>query len=219
MNKQLVLAEVKTVDGKAPSGEFEAILSAPTLDRDNEVIDSGAFEPLPASIPVHAYHDFTDPVGRGVPYYEDGVLKLRGVYASTSRAQEIRTLVAEGVITNMSVGFMSAQKTMSDDEVSHIVKAEILEGSFVSIPSNREAAVLAAKDYAEQAEAKMDPQSLHDFSVSQGAECKAATPPDDTDPEKDAAAAAAAPSPADVDEELEEVATRMFADLTSALAR
>lgn len=151
MGKQFILAEVKQIEGKSQHGEFEAILSAPTLDRDNEVIDTGAFEPLPASIPVHAYHDFRDPVGRGVPFYEGDVLKLRGFYASTPRAQEIRTLVAEGVIANMSVGFMQATRISGEDGRDHITKGELLEGSMVSIPSNREAAVLMAKDYAAHA--------------------------------------------------------------------
>lgn len=150
-SKQFVLADVKQVDSESENGEFEAILSAPTLDRDQEIIDAGAFEPLPASIPVHAYHDFRDPVGRGVPYYDGDVLKLRGFYASTPRAQEIRTLVTEGVIASMSVGFMSATRAEDEEGKTHIVKGELLEGSMVSIPSNREAAVLMAKDYAAQA--------------------------------------------------------------------
>lgn len=154
MNKSFALAEVKTVDGsKAPGGEFEAILSAPTLDRDGEVIEAEAFAKhemgLPPSVPVHAYHDFSDPIGRGVPEYRDGTLYIKGFFASTPRAQEIRTLVAEGVIAHMSVGFMPPERK-DVDGVTHITAAELLEGSFVSIPSNREAAVLAVKGYSSE---------------------------------------------------------------------
>lgn len=151
MDKSFVLAEVKSVDDTAdPNGRFEAILSAPTLDRDAEVIAKGAFAAgprgLPKSIPVHAYHQFTDPIGRGEPFYEGDVLKLRGFFASTPRAQEMRTLVREGVIANMSVGFMEAiRKDVGG--VPHIVEAELLEGSMVSVPSNRESAVLMAKSW------------------------------------------------------------------------
>lgn len=174
MHKTFALAEVKAVEGKAPSGGFEAILSAPTLDRDGEVIDTGAFAPLPDSVPVHAFHDFADPIGRGVPTYEDGLLMLRGVFASTPRAQEIRTLVAEGVIASMSVGFMAAQRDVGEDGLTHVTKGEILEGSFVSIPSNREARVLAAKAYAasDAKATKSDRlQQIHDLSVANGAKC------------------------------------------------
>lgn len=216
MNKSFLFAEVKATKAEDPTGEFEAILSAPTLDRDGEVIEKGAFEPLPESIPVHAFHDFHDPVGVGRPFYEGDVLKLRGYFASTPRAQEIRTLVTEGVIGAMSVGFMGADRK-DVEGVPTISKAEILEGSFVSIPSNREAAVLVAKQYEEKVGARNSAsdasriQSAHDLFVELGAKCgeepeKAVTDTEekstDTDPE-DSAAPAAEP----------------LADVTVALAR
>jgi HK97 family phage prohead protease len=212
MNKTFALAELKALDPNDPTGEFEAILSAPTLDRDGEVIDAKAFEPLPTSIPVHAFHDFADPVGRGVPFYEGDVLKLRGRFATTARAQEIRTLVAEGVIASMSVGFMSAEREMKDG-VPHIVRGELLEGSMVSIPSNRESAVLLAKEFAVKVGARNSAkdaasiQSAHDLMVELGATCPMGEEPQTedadktahTDPEEKAAAPAAAiDPPADV---------------------
>lgn len=203
MNKSFVLAEVKEVATKDAQGAFEAILSAATLDRDGEIIDKGAFDPLPGSIPIHAFHDFHDPVGKGESFYEDDVLKVRGVFASTPRAQEIRTLVSEGVIGSMSVGFMGADRKDGEDGV-HIKSAELLEGSFVSIPSNREAAVLLAKEYAEKVGARNSSkdqeriQSMHDHAVELGAACagvaRAAAPETEkstsTDPDGSAAPAA-----------------------------
>ncbi len=212
MNKTFALAEVKSIDNADPVGSFEAILSAPTLDRDGEIIDSKAFEPLPASIPVHAFHDFHDPIGRGVPTYEGNVLVLRGKFASTARAQEIRSLVAEGIITNMSVGFMSAERAVKDG-VPHISEAEILEGSFVSIPSNRESAVLMAKEFVAKAGARNSKadhaaiQAAHDLLTELGATCTEGEPLVEDDeaekstdnPEGKAAAPAAADaSPAEV---------------------
>lgn len=150
MKKLQMLAEVKAIDTDDPNGAFEVILSAPTLDRDGEIIDIRAFEPLPSSIPFHAFHNFTDPVGRAEPFYaDDGTLHARGTYASTLRAQEIRTLVKEGVIGHTSVGFMAPKREVKDG-VPHITSGELLEGSFVSVPSNREAAIMAAKAYREE---------------------------------------------------------------------
>lgn len=176
--KTFALAEVRAAESENPNGEFEVILSAETVDRDGEIIDKGAFEPLPDTIPFHAFHDFHDPIGRAVPFYEDGVLKARGYFASTERAQEIRTLVSEGVIGHTSVGFMAATRKDGED-APHIVSAEILEGSFVSIPSNREAAVLAAKEYDAKAGARNSSkdaerlQAIHDLAVENGAKCAA----------------------------------------------
>jgi hypothetical protein len=65
--------------------------------------------------------------------------------------------------------------TRSDqDGIPHITGAELLEASFVSVPSNREAAILAVKS--------AQPPKI----------------PAATDPENPAAAPAAADSPADV---------------------
>ena len=47
--KRYLMGTVKALDddGEDANGSFEVILSAPTLDRDGEVIDAEAFEPLP----------------------------------------------------------------------------------------------------------------------------------------------------------------------------
>lgn len=191
--KTFAVAEVRSAESDNPNGEFEVILSAETLDRDGEIIEAKAFEPLPDSIPFHAFHDFHDPIGRGVPFYDGDILKARGTFASTPRAQEIRTLVAEGVIGHTSVGFMAAVRK-DEEDAPHITSGELLEGSFVSVPSNREAAVLAAKEFDAVAHntkvTKSDRlQMIHDLAVTNGATCvtKAAeaTPAPETPSEQD----------------------------------
>lgn len=139
------IAEVKAALSDNPNGEFEIIMSTESVDRDGETIVKGAFDPLPDSVPVHAFHDFNDPIGRAVPgYNEAGQLVGRGFFASTARAQEIRQLVTDGVIGHTSVGFMAAERK-DGDSATQIVGAELLEVSFVSVPSNRDAAVLLVK--------------------------------------------------------------------------
>lgn len=150
-NKMFALGQVKAVDdGSDPNGEFEVILSAPTLDRDGEVIDAKVFEPLPDHITFDIDHGMSTAttVGSGTPSYEGDLLVVRGSYSSIPRAQEVRTLVREGHIRTTSVAFMGAERETKDG-VTHIVKAELLNGAFVPIPSNRQAVVLSAKSYAE----------------------------------------------------------------------
>lgn len=175
--KTFAVASVKSAESENPSGEFEIVMSTDAVDRDGESIIKGAFDPLPESIPVHAFHDFNDPVGRAVPSYdEQGRLVGRGYFASTPRAQEIRQLVADGVIGHTSVGFMAADRK-SRDGVPEIASAELLEVSFVSVPSNRDAAVLAVKDYDSKAGARNSTkdserlQAIHDLAVENGAKC------------------------------------------------
>ena len=149
--KQYMDGRVKMLDDDG-RGTFEVVLSAPTLDRDGEVIDSGAFEPLPGHITFDIDHGLSvaTTVASGVPSYEDGLLIVRGEFSSIPRAQEVRTLVREGHIRSTSVAFMDSKKEVKDG-IPHIVKAEILNGAFVPVPSNREAVVIAAKTFREAA--------------------------------------------------------------------
>lgn len=174
------LATVKDIASESVNGEFEIVMSTDSVDRDGEVIVKGAFDPLPESIPVHAFHDFNDPIGRAVPTYnEAGQLVGRGFYASTARAQEVRQLVNDGVIAHTSVGFMAADRQKHEGGPTEIKSAELLEVSFVSVPSNRDARVLAAKGLYEKGTKGERLQQIHDLAVQNGADCaapKCATP-------------------------------------------
>jgi hypothetical protein len=196
--KMFALGEVKAAeDDDSPHGGFDVILSAPTLDRDGEVIDAKVFEPLPDHITFDIDHGMSTAttVGSGTPYYEGDVLRVKGTYSSIPRAQEVRTLVREGHIRTTSVAFMGAVREEKDG-VPHVVKAELLNGAFVPIPSNRESVVLSAKSYAEKANSEAAPelkatglQHIHDLAVESGAKCAAAaaeaTPAPETPSEQD----------------------------------
>lgn len=179
-----VSLDLKAVDGESEFGEFEAILSTPDIDRDGETVAVGAFQPLPKSIPVHFSHDFVDkvpPVGRAVPFYEGDTLKCRGTFASTPRAQELRSLVNEGVIDSMSAGFLTTKKRGKS-----ITQADLVEGSLTATPVNRNALLLRSKTFtAEEIDglkagarnSSTDSgrlQQIHDLSVENGADCTTA---------------------------------------------
>lgn len=144
------LCDVKSTTAltKEPNGSFEAILSTPTLDRDGEVVDPFAFEPLPQWINIDVDHAMTveRTVGSGRPFYDQqGVLRFTGTYASTPLAQMVRTLVDEGHIRTMSVAYMNARTSLADDGVPHITNAELLNAGIVGIPANRQALITASK--------------------------------------------------------------------------
>src|SRR5690348_12622988 len=176
---------VDTTETDEPNGAFEVILSAATVDRDGEVIDSRAFDPLPEHIPFDIDHGMTvtTTVGSGTPYYaEDGSLRVKGTFASTPLAQEVRTLVAEGHIRTTSVTFMAAERQRDEKGVAHVKSAELLNGTFCPIPSNREAVVLSAKsiEAATKAGARNSAsdmeliQAAHDALAGLGADCAGA---------------------------------------------
>jgi HK97 family phage prohead protease len=142
-------AEVKALETDNPAGEFEAIISTEQLDRDEERIAVGAFAPLPETIPLFIAHDWREkalPVGRGRPYYAGAMLKIRGVFASSTRGQELRGLVNEGIVDGMSVGFLNAQRK-NVDGVRTVLKGELFEASFTALPTNTEALILASKTF------------------------------------------------------------------------
>lgn len=176
MKTKTIRAEVKAVETDNVNGEFEVVLSAPTTDRDGEVIDAKAFEPLPDHITFDIDHGLSTAttVGSGKPFYDGDLLKVRGSFASTPLAQEVRTLVTEGHIRTTSVAFMGAKKEVKDG-VPHITKAELLNGAFVPVPSNREALVISSKGRKAGARNSAGDleliQGAHDNLVGAGATC------------------------------------------------
>lgn len=154
----ILFAAVKTLESENPNGEFEAIISTPTKDRKGQTVEAHALEPLPPSIPVFHQHDWREkalPVGRGTPFYEGDVLKMKGYYASSARGQEMRTLVNEGVVDAMSIAFLykpANVKAIEDGEL--VTKGELIECSFTATPVNKTALVLASKGLAEKAGAR-----------------------------------------------------------------
>jgi len=162
-------------------GSFEVILSAPTLDRDGDTLLPDEWKtPLPEHITFDSDHGMSvaTTVGSGVPSINvAGELVVSGTYSSIPRAQEVRTLVNEGHIRTTSVAFMTEKSTAKGGKP--VITRELLNGSMVAIPSNREALVLSSK----AAEVKLGArnsatdlahvQSIHDHASAMGADCGA----------------------------------------------
>jgi HK97 family phage prohead protease len=204
MDTKFATAQVKALD--TPNwmhGSFEATISAPELDRDGEIIDSGAFHPLPESIPIFGDHAATiaTTVARAVPYYEGDQLKAKGNFGSDDYSQLVRQKLKEGLVTTMSVGFMAPVSSPDEKGVNHITKAELLEASFVPIPSLRQATVSMAKGLADDLlvaatlettkagarNSKADQgyiQNAHDALCLAGAECVSKSLEDEPETEK-----------------------------------
>jgi hypothetical protein len=166
-------ATITNTDDAFP-GSFEVILSAPTKDRDGDILLPDEWkQPLPSRITFDSDHGMSvaSTVGSGVPSInDDGQLVVSGTYSSLPRAQEVRTLVNEGHINTTSVAFMS-EKTQKDG--STIVQRELLNGAFVAIPSNREALVLSSKGLKAGARNSASDaehiQAIHDHALALGA--------------------------------------------------
>ena len=181
LSKAVATIEPGIDDGDTPFGSFHVILSAESKDRDGDVLRSDEWEDLPSWINFDIDHAMSveKTVGSGVPTIEDdGCLHVRGTYASTDLAQDVRKLVNEKHVRNTSVTFMST-KTEKDGKT--VTKRELLNGAFVAVPSNRDAIVLESKAMDVTAKAgarnsandKKRIQAIHDVAAELGASCAA----------------------------------------------
>jgi len=142
---------------------FEAIASTDAIDRDGETIDPKGwelenFKNNPVLLFAHDYKQ--PPVGKFVDIEtrDDGLLgKFK--FASTERAQELKTLVKEGILNTLSVGFMTKESDAKD--AKKITKQELLEVSLVPVPSNAEAVITARSKGLNLDLVKMDNKTLN----------------------------------------------------------
>jgi hypothetical protein len=165
---------VGTVSPGSDDGSFEIVLSTGTKDRDGEEVNSTEWEqPLPDHITMDADHGMTaeKTVGSGKPSIEDGRLIVRGTWAKTPLAQDIRSLVNDGHITKTSVAFL--RKTSVDQKSgSKVTTRELLNGAFVAIPANPEAVILSSKAGARNNQSDVKSiQAIHDHTAALGASC------------------------------------------------
>jgi len=172
-------ATITNTDSDFP-GSFEVVLSAPTKDRDGDTLLPEEWkQPLPDHITFDSDHGMSvaTTVGSGAPRIDEetGNLVVSGTYSSLPRAQEVRTLVNEGHIRTTSVAFMTEKEHKDGTSVS---VRELLNGAFVAIPSNREALVMASKSVKAGARNSAADagtiQSIHDATVTLGADCAGA---------------------------------------------
>jgi hypothetical protein len=169
---------VDAVIGPSPddAGEFDVILSNATEDRDGEVLLPEQWkQPLPGQVQFNVDHSgkVSDIVGSGVPWIDEaGNLRVRGKFAISDLGQHIRGLVNEGHLMHVSVEFLRSKDANGNS------LHELVGGSFVTVPSNPNARVLASK--ASNGDAALI-TAIHDASVHLGAQCVVMEPDYDPD--------------------------------------
>lgn len=153
-------AIVEDADTDKPHGGFTAVLSTPSLDRDGDVLSREEWiTPLPERLPLDMDHDMTvaGTIGSFRPYFDDsGRLMMDATFASTPKAQEVRTLVKEGHVGSVSVAFLTDRSKKDGTP-----RRELLNAGVVAIPSNRDAVILNAKS----ATAEVEVDAVKDAAV------------------------------------------------------
>jgi len=182
LERKSIDAIVEDADTDKPHGGFTAVLSTPSLDRDGDILTRDEWvTPLPERLPLDIDHNMTveGTVGSFRPYFDDeGRLMMDATFASTPKAQEVRTLIKEGHIGSVSVAFMTDRSKKDGTP-----RRELLNAGVVAIPSNRDAVILSSKsdsaDKTVEAEVVTTKangdmaliQAIHDASCHMGAMC------------------------------------------------
>lgn len=149
---------------------YEAIFTAPTVDRDRELLLTSGIEinhyiKNPVIFYDHAWTTWdspsagTLPIGKAIKvkiFKDKGIAQF--VFSDLEFAQNIKKLVDEGILKMTSIGFIPKEYIQGENEMKAYLekdgikldklprimytKSEMLEFSIVGIPSNREAAIL-----------------------------------------------------------------------------
>lgn len=148
---------VGAVKAGSPVG-FEGWASTSQLDRQGDVVLPSAFAAsLPAFLangPIfwnHAeVHDpLAKPIGRAIgAEIKSGGLYIKARWASHAEAQEVRSLVTDGIVSTMSIGFNPIHSEVRGG-VNVIDQLELMEVSVVAIPANIGAVITASKTLAD----------------------------------------------------------------------
>lgn len=137
----------------ARSGEFEgyaSLFGVPDLGRD--VVVAGAFRDSlarrgAAGIRMLWQHDPAEPIGRWLSLVEDGRgLKVRGrLSPDVARAREIASLMAEGAVDGLSIGFRVVEAARDRSAgLRRLLRVDLWEISVVTFPMLPGARVAAA---------------------------------------------------------------------------
>jgi len=163
MDRQLKYFENYATIKDADNGVISAIASSGSIDRDNEIIEPGAFaKSLDRFVEygtILACHQHRLPDGSppmiGKPtkaVYDGDVLHIDFELGKGELAQKWKTAKEDGTWRAVSVGFISQKGKYDEQKIYRHEQAELLELSAVPVGSNRDAVIrgLIPDDMAER---------------------------------------------------------------------
>lgn len=203
---------IENTKAAADTGEFEIVITTEDVDRMGEVIKLDGWELdkyLMNPVVLWGHNSYDLPIGITTSLEKrDGKIIAKGKFASEEAnpfAQQVRQLYDLGIQRASSVGFIEKERTGNV-----IVKAELIEWSFVSVPANPMALSTLVKSNISVNE--MVTKGL--ISVKEEAPADATVTEKPEAPKEDPVP----PEPvAPVDAEQKFVATKQVTDLVSSL--
>lgn len=134
------------------TGVFEGYASVfGNIDSDGDVVEKGAYADFLAGdwsrVKILVLHnDQWLPIGKPVEMYEDDIgLYMKAKISDTSMGQDVRQLLKDGVLDELSIGYVVIDYYMDTDGIRHLAKLELQEVSIVTWAANDQAKILAVK--------------------------------------------------------------------------
>ena len=132
------------------------------IDRQQEVIDSSAFDDVTGKeFPLLFDHNYSQGIGYfKVTNNDEQQLTIEGHFnLNDDYSNKIYQQVKFGTYTNLSVGFRVLDYYFDSNDILHITKGDLLEGSVVPVPANKLATIDIVKDYKLEKESKKMPEN------------------------------------------------------------
>lgn len=150
LEKQLAEVDTKTLD---EGGTFRVVATDETKDRDGDIITLDGWEienylKNPVILANH-YYSIENIIGKATKIYaQNNQIIVEGIFSKSNPLGVLaQRLYEEGMLKTVSVGFIGKER-----QGEKITKKELLELSFVAVPSNPSAVSLDAKLYEEAIE-------------------------------------------------------------------
>lgn len=154
--------ELESADEK--TGEFSGYASVfGNVDDGGDIVDKGAFSKTIvedfARIKILSQHDQCElPIGKPIELREDDKgLYIRGKISNTQKGRDIQTLLKDGVLNELSIGYDAIDYEIDEENhVRHLKQIRLWEVSIVTWAMNDQATIDDVKSLAEElrAEAK-----------------------------------------------------------------
>lgn len=168
--------ELKTIQFKTEAfNEEEGIFSGygavfGNVDSGGDIIEHGAFTKTLAKgwerVKILALHnDGILPIGRPIELREDeNGLYLKAKISDTTTGRDVKTLIKDGVLSELSIGYEPAVFEFDENQIRHLKEVELFEISVVTWAMNAQALITDYKSLdskaAEIKEAALDPEWL-----------------------------------------------------------
>lgn len=151
VERKTVKFEVKDVDEKEGTFSGYAATFAKHPDSYGDIIDHGAFKKtlkeMGSRVKILWNHYVLEPIGLPTKLEEDekGLYVEGKLSLGVQRAREVLSLMKDGVITEMSIGYNTLKETY-EEGIRHLQEVRLWDVSPVTFAANPEAVILGVKE-------------------------------------------------------------------------